>query len=121
MANNIVIYQKDLNLSSSKFTKSPDDRKVKKINVFVLLTQVLCMKLAVSCVHDEAHQKGKKRRSNCKDTNLSLRAHSPVLVSRKNKIFLRHNCLITPEAGVLVRENNSRIEQAFPSAGATFP
>ena len=32
-----------------------------------------------------------------------------------------HNCLITPEAGVLVTENNSRIEQAFPSAGATFP
>ena len=56
-----------------------------------------------------------------KDTNLSLQAHSPVLVSRKNKIFLRHNCLITPEAGVLVMENNSRIEQAFPSADATFP
>ena len=79
-------------------------------------------------MHDEAHQKGKKRKnqtvekkSNCKDTNLSLRANSPVLVSRKNKIFLRHNCLITPEAGVLVRENNSRIEQAFSSAGATFP
>jgi len=50
MANKIVIYQKDLNLSSRKFTKSPDDRKVKKKNVFVLLTQVLCMKLAVSCV-----------------------------------------------------------------------
>ena len=66
MANKSVIYQKDLNLSSSKFTKSPDDRKVKKINVFVLLTQVLCMKLAVSCVafvHDEAPQKGKKRKN----------------------------------------------------------
>ena len=68
MANKILIYQEDLNLSSSKFTKSPDDRKVKKINVFVLLTQVLCMKLAVSCValrcvHDEVPQKGKKRKN----------------------------------------------------------
>ena len=74
------------------------------------------------CVHDEDPQKGKNRKKiKLKDTNLSLQAHSPVLVSRKNKIFLRHNCIITPEAGVLVRENNSRIEQAFPSAGVTFP
>jgi hypothetical protein len=48
MANEKVIYQKYLNLSSRKFNKPPDDWKVMKINVFVLLTQVLCMKLALS-------------------------------------------------------------------------
>jgi len=85
MANKSVIYQNDLNLSSSKFTKSPDDRKVKKINVFVLLTQVLCMKLAVSCVACMMRLLKKERREKIKlkDTNLSLQAHSPVLVSRK--------------------------------------
>jgi hypothetical protein len=42
---------------------------------------------------------------------------------RGNDTFLQihHKSLITPEAIVLVTENNSRIEQAFPSAGATFP
>ena len=38
-----------------------------------------------------------------------------------NFLQIHHKSLITPEAGVLVTENNSRIEQAFPSAGATFP
>ena len=86
MANKSVIYQKDLNLSSSKFTKSPDDRKVKKINVFVLLPKVLCMKLEVSCVVRMMRLLKKERREKIKlkDTNLSLQAHSPVLVSKKN-------------------------------------
>jgi len=35
------------------------------------------------CVHDEAPQKGKKRKIKLKDTNLSLQAHSSVLVLRK--------------------------------------
>jgi len=85
MANKSVIYQNDLNLSSSIFTKSPDDRKVKKINVFVLLTQVLCTKLSVSYVVRVMRLLKKERREKIKlkDTNLSLQTHSPVLVSRK--------------------------------------
>jgi len=73
MANKIVIYQKDLNLSSRKFTKSPDDRKVKKKNVFVLLTQVFCMILAVSCVACMMRLL-KKKRSNWK-TQICLYKH----------------------------------------------
>ena len=38
-----------------------------------------------------------------------------------NFFQIHHKSLITPEAIDLVAENNSRIEQAFPSAGATFP
>lgn len=38
-----------------------------------------------------------------------------------NFLQIHHKSLINPEAIVLVTENNSRIEQAFPSAGATFP
>jgi hypothetical protein len=38
-----------------------------------------------------------------------------------NFLQIHHKSLINPEAIVLVAENNSRIEQAFPSAGATFP
>ena len=38
-----------------------------------------------------------------------------------NFLQIHHKSLINPEAIVLVRENNSRIEQAFPSAGSTFP
>ena len=38
-----------------------------------------------------------------------------------NFLQIHHKSLITPEAGVLATENNSRIEQAFPSADATFP
>ena len=42
---------------------------------------------------------------------------------RGNNNFLQihHKSLITPGAIVWVTENNSRIEQAFPLAGATFP
>ena len=38
-----------------------------------------------------------------------------------NFLQIHHKSLINPGAIVLVTENNSRIEQAFPSAGATFP
>jgi hypothetical protein len=70
MANKSVIYQKDLKKSRKKcfcFVNSS----------FVYET---CGKLR--CVHDEDPQKGKKK-IKLKDTNLSLQAHSPVLVSRK--------------------------------------
>jgi len=55
-------------MANKKRNVSKRFKKVKKKNIFVLLTQVLCMKLAVSCValrcvHDEAPQKGKKRRN----------------------------------------------------------
>jgi len=64
---------------------SKNFKKVKKINVFVLFTQVLCMKLAVSCGACVMRLLKKERRKKIKlkDTNLSLQAHSPVLVSRK--------------------------------------
>jgi hypothetical protein len=38
-----------------------------------------------------------------------------------NFLQIHHKSLINPGAIVWVTENNSRIEQAFPSAGATFP
>ena len=109
-------------MANKKRNLSKSFKKVKKINVFVLLTQVLCMKLAVSWVVRIMRPLKKERREKIKlkDTNLSLQALNPVSVKEKI-ICLRHKCFITLEAGVLVGENNSRIEQAYPPAGVTFP
>ena len=72
-------------MANEKRNVSKRFKKVKKINVFVLLTQVLCMKLAVSCVVRMMRLLKKERREKIKlkDTNLSLQANSPVLVSGK--------------------------------------
>ena len=97
MANKTVIYQKDLKKSR------------KKCFCFVNSSFVY-----ETCGNFQSLLTGRTISDTYKFLDSRFRGND-------NFLQIHHKSLITPEADVLVTENNSRIEQAFPSAGATFP
>jgi len=99
-------------MANRKRNLSKSFKKVKKINVFVLL--VNSRFVFETCGNFQTLLTGRTISDTYKFLDSRFRGND-------NYLQIHYISLITPEAIVLVTENNSRIEQAFPSAGVTFP